>query len=47
MLPEEAHGRPVLVLVPVCTGEPATAAEVIAPLAALGKPLADLAMPPP
>ncbi|MFC9034050.1 FAD-binding oxidoreductase [Streptomyces arboris] len=41
-LPEEAHGRPVLVLVPVYTGEPATAAEVIAPLAALGTPVADL-----
>ncbi|MFJ8955105.1 FAD-binding oxidoreductase [Streptomyces sp. NPDC102381] len=42
MLPEEAHGRPVLVLVPVYTGEPATGAEVIAPLVALGRPLADL-----
>jgi hypothetical protein len=42
MLPEAAHGRSVLVLVPVYTGEPATSAEVIAPLAALGQPLADL-----
>lgn len=42
MLPEEAHGKPVLVLVPVYTGDPAGADEVVEPLAALGRPLADL-----
>lgn len=42
MLPPEAHGRPVLVLLPVLTGDPATADEVIEPLAALGRPVADL-----
>ncbi|MFD7227951.1 FAD-binding oxidoreductase [Streptomyces sp. NPDC059881] len=41
-LPEEVHGRPVLVLVVVHTGEPATAHEVVEPLAALGRPLANL-----
>ena len=33
-LPPEAHGKPVLVLVPVHSGDPATADEVIEPLAA-------------
>lgn len=42
MLPPEAHGKPVLVLVPVFTGDPATADEVTAPLAALGRPAANL-----
>ncbi|ASQ92052.1 FAD-binding oxidoreductase [Streptomyces sp. 11-1-2] len=41
-LPEEAHGEPVLVLVPVYTGDPAQADEVIEPLTALGRPLANL-----
>jgi FAD/FMN-containing dehydrogenase len=41
-LPPEAHGKLVLVLVPVYTGEPATAHRVIEPLAALGRPLANL-----
>ncbi|MFG2554536.1 FAD-binding oxidoreductase [Streptomyces sp. NPDC048581] len=41
-LPPEAHGRPVLVLLPVFTGDPATADEVIEPLAALGRPVANL-----
>ncbi|MFI1355393.1 FAD-binding oxidoreductase [Streptomyces sp. NPDC020898] len=41
-LPPEAHGKPVLVLVPVYSGDPATAGEVIGPLAALGRPVADL-----
>ncbi|MGW1025421.1 FAD-binding oxidoreductase [Streptomyces sp. NPDC002577] len=41
-LPEEAHGKPVLVLVPVYSGEPAGADEVVEPLTALGRPLADL-----
>lgn len=42
MLPPEAHGKPVLVLVPVFTGHPATADEVIEPLAELGRPVANL-----
>lgn len=42
MLPPEAHGKPVLVLVPVFTGDPATADEVIEPLAALGRPVVNL-----
>lgn len=42
MLPEEVHGKPVLILVVVHTGEPAAAPEVVEPLAALGRPLADL-----
>ncbi|MEU9284536.1 BBE domain-containing protein [Streptomyces sp. NPDC048275] len=42
MLPPEAHGKPVLVLVPVHSGDPAGADEVIEPLAALGRPVADL-----
>ncbi|MGW2047696.1 FAD-binding oxidoreductase [Streptomyces sp. NPDC001858] len=42
MLPEEVHGKPVLILVVVYTGDPATADEVVQPLAALGQPLANL-----
>ncbi|MCX4460842.1 FAD-binding oxidoreductase [Streptomyces sp. NBC_01728] len=42
MLPEEVHGKPVLILVVVYTGEPTTAHEVVEPLAALGQPLANL-----
>ncbi|WP_406197843.1 FAD-binding oxidoreductase [Streptomyces europaeiscabiei] len=42
MLPPEAHGRPVLVLVPVHTGDLAAADEVIEALAGLGRPLANL-----
>jgi FAD/FMN-containing dehydrogenase len=42
MLPDEAHGKPVLVLVPVYTGDLASANQVIEPLAALGRPLANL-----
>ncbi|MFD8079436.1 FAD-binding oxidoreductase [Streptomyces sp. NPDC059718] len=42
VLPEEVHGKPVLILVVVHTGEPAAAPEVVEPLAALGRPLADL-----
>jgi FAD/FMN-containing dehydrogenase len=42
MLPEEVHGKPALILVVVYTGEPATANEVVEPLAALGQPLANL-----
>ncbi|MEU4097851.1 FAD-binding oxidoreductase [Streptomyces sp. NPDC026673] len=42
MLPGEVHGKPVLILVVVYTGEPAAASEVVGPLAALGRPLADL-----
>ncbi|RNF78234.1 FAD-binding oxidoreductase [Streptomyces botrytidirepellens] len=42
MLPAEAHGKPVLVLVPVHSGDPAAADEVIEPLAALGRPVANL-----
>ncbi|MFI1485083.1 hypothetical protein [Streptomyces sp. NPDC020747] len=41
-LPKEAHGRPVLVLVPVYSGDPETADKVIEPLAALGHPVANL-----
>lgn len=44
MLPPEAHGRPVLVLLPVFTGDLATADEAIEPLAALGRPVANLVM---
>ncbi|WP_030621536.1 FAD-binding oxidoreductase [Streptomyces fulvoviolaceus] len=42
MLPPEAHGKPVLVLVPVYTGDLALADEVIESLAALGWPVANL-----
>ena len=42
MLPPEAHGKPVLVLVPVYSGELAAADKVIEQLAALGRPAADL-----
>ncbi|MGW1886962.1 FAD-binding oxidoreductase [Streptomyces sp. NPDC001970] len=42
MLPEEVQGKPALILVVVYTGEPATADEVVQPLAALGQPLANL-----
>lgn len=42
MLPPEAHGKPVLVLVPVYSGDPATADEIIEPLVALGRPVANL-----
>ncbi|MFG2475544.1 FAD-binding oxidoreductase [Streptomyces fagopyri] len=42
MLPKRVHGKPALILVVVYTGEPATADEVVEPLAALGRPLADL-----
>ncbi|MFD7437324.1 FAD-binding oxidoreductase [Streptomyces sp. NPDC059861] len=42
MLPEEVHGKPALILVVVHTGETATAHEVVEPLAALGRPLANL-----
>ncbi|KOV51411.1 FAD-linked oxidase [Streptomyces sp. AS58] len=42
MLPEDVHGKPVLILVVVYTGEPDTADEVVRPLAELGRPLADL-----
>ncbi|MET8536545.1 FAD-binding oxidoreductase [Streptomyces sp. NPDC005065] len=42
MLPEGVHGKPALILVVVYTGEPATAHEVVEPLAALGQPLANL-----
>ncbi|MDX2707576.1 FAD-binding oxidoreductase [Streptomyces sp. PA03-6a] len=42
MLPEEVHGKPALILVVVHTGEPAAAPGVVEPLAALGRPLADL-----
>jgi FAD/FMN-containing dehydrogenase len=41
-LPEKAHGKPVLALVPVYSGDLATAHQVIDPLAALGRPLANL-----
>ncbi|WP_369029642.1 MULTISPECIES: FAD-binding oxidoreductase [Streptomyces] len=41
-LPEEAHGQPVLVLMPVYSGDPETADKVIEPLAALGHPVANL-----
>ncbi|WP_405483462.1 FAD-binding oxidoreductase [Streptomyces sp. NBC_00009] len=46
-LPEQAHGKPVLVLVPVHSGDVATAHRGIDPLAALGRPLADLVAPMP
>ncbi|MCX4404757.1 MULTISPECIES: FAD-binding oxidoreductase [unclassified Streptomyces] len=42
MLPEHVHGKPVLVLVVVYTGDAATAHEVVEPLSALGQPLAHL-----
>ncbi|MFJ4466920.1 FAD-binding oxidoreductase [Streptomyces sp. NPDC089424] len=42
VLPAEVHGKPVLILVVVHSGEAATAHEVVEPLAALGRPLADL-----
>ncbi|MGI5142863.1 MULTISPECIES: FAD-binding oxidoreductase [unclassified Streptomyces] len=42
MLPKEVYGKPALILVVVYTGEPATANEVVEPLAALGQPLANL-----
>ncbi|MGW2052017.1 FAD-binding oxidoreductase [Streptomyces sp. NPDC001858] len=42
MLPPDAHGKPVLVLVPVFTGDVATADEVVESLAALGLPAANL-----
>ncbi|WP_133305601.1 hypothetical protein [Streptomyces sp. AcE210] len=46
-LPAQAHGRPVLVLVPVHSGEVATVRRDIDPLATLGRPVGDLvaAMP--
>ncbi|AEM88378.1 FAD-binding oxidoreductase [Streptomyces violaceusniger] len=46
-LPEEVHGKPVLVLVPVYTGDLGKADEAIAPLAALARPLANLVTPMP
>ncbi|MFF3559611.1 FAD-binding oxidoreductase [Streptomyces sp. NPDC002574] len=42
MLPGHVHGKPVLILVVVHTGEPAAAHEVVQSLAALGQPLANL-----
>ncbi|MEU3617941.1 FAD-binding oxidoreductase [Streptomyces sp. NPDC006872] len=42
MLPPEAHGHPVLLLLPVYSGDPADGEKAIAPLAALGSPLANL-----
>ncbi|MER5432424.1 FAD-binding oxidoreductase [Streptomyces sp. NPDC002588] len=42
MLPPEAHGKPVLVLVPVFTGDLTAADEVMESLAALGRPVANL-----
>ncbi|MEV7992092.1 FAD-binding oxidoreductase [Streptomyces sp. NPDC086077] len=42
MLPKEVHGKPALILVVVHTGETAAAHEVVEPLAALGRPLANL-----
>lgn len=41
-LPPEAHGKPVLVLVPVHTGNPDAADQAVEALAALGRPLANL-----
>ncbi|WP_406118036.1 hypothetical protein [Streptomyces sp. NBC_00989] len=41
-LPPEAHGKPILVLLPVFTADPATADEVIEQLAALGMPVVNL-----
>lgn len=45
MLPEDAHGKPVLVLVPVYSGDVATADQVIEPLTSLGRPYANLVAP--
>lgn len=41
-MPPQAHGKPVLVLVPVHSGNPAEADQVVEALAALGRPLANL-----
>jgi hypothetical protein len=45
MIPEQAHGRPVLILTPVYTGDPATADDVLKPLLGLGTPLVNLIQP--
>ncbi|MEU0804954.1 FAD-binding oxidoreductase [Streptomyces sp. NPDC005970] len=45
MIPEQAHGRPVLILSPVFTGDPATADAVLKPLLGLSTPLANLIQP--
>ncbi|WP_416979697.1 FAD-binding oxidoreductase [Streptomyces sp. T028] len=44
-VPEQAHGQWVLLLVVVWTGDQARAGDIVAPLVALGRPLANLVQP--
>ncbi|OXY86096.1 FAD-binding oxidoreductase, partial [Streptomyces diastatochromogenes] len=45
MIPEQAHGHPVLILSPVYTGDLTTADDVLKPVIGLGTPLVDLVQP--
>jgi FAD/FMN-containing dehydrogenase len=47
LLPPEQHGRPVVGLLLVWTGDPAAGQRAIAPLRRLGRPVADLVRPTP
>ncbi len=46
-LPAEQYGKPVLAMVPLWAGDPAEGEEVIAPLRAIGSPIAELVRPVP
>lgn len=47
MLPSDQYGKPVVMLMVVWAGEPAVGGEAIAPLLALGSPIAELVRPVP
>ncbi len=47
MLPAERYGKPVVLLLPVWSGDPATGREAIAPLLDLGTPITELVRPVP